>query len=297
MKKISLFALFFLVSCSKTSVDCEEFNICVDSFETDRWQEYTEIENLNDIPEFTQKDFWLLAYDVSKHVSKTPEKDKSTSNEDYQLMLDEFEEGLPNHYKKKYYFKSVNELSGDYFKDCRDYGVKDACYDPDNKILKTGNLKYKIEVDPKYVGEFYELYTKKIESLLDKFPYSRKWERYSNKSNYCSRPIQENVLGMKIPLTKLKAYYLEGAGVDKISRNLKIQPNEIKDAKLSVEVIFSITPYFNVLNGSRYCRDKKYLSNIDSYSIFEEIDLHYDIEKIYFNINSNKHELYSNPEI
>ena len=90
MKKISLVALLCLVSCSKTSVDCEEFNICVDSFETDRWQEHTEIKNLNDIPEFTEKDFWLLAYDVSKYVSRYPVKDKFTSNEDFDLMKDKF---------------------------------------------------------------------------------------------------------------------------------------------------------------------------------------------------------------
>ena len=166
MKKTSLLALLCLISCSKTSVDCEEFNICVDSFEADRWQEYTEIKNLNDIPEFTQKDFWLLAYDVSKYVSRYPVKDKFTSNRDFDLMKDKFIDDLPDHYKQKYYFKSVNELSLDYFEDCRDYGAYGACYDPDNKMLTTGNLEYKIEVDPKYGGEFLELYRKKIESLL-----------------------------------------------------------------------------------------------------------------------------------
>lgn len=294
MKKISLVALLCLVSCSKTSVDCEEFNICVDSFETDRWQEHTEIKNLNDIPEFTEKDFWLLAYDVSKYVSRYPVKDKFTSNEDFDLMKDKFIDDLPDHYLQKYYFKSVNELSLDYFKDCRDYGAYGACYDPDNKMLTTGNLEYKIEVDPKYGGEFLELYRKKIESLLDKFPYSSEWKWYSDKNTYCAQPIQQNRLGTKIPLIDTARFYTEG--IDEISREIKIQPNEMREAKLSVEVIFSIIPYANTIS-SRYCRNTRYFKNINEYSSSEKITLYYNIEKINFIINSIRHELFSNPEI
>lgn len=294
MKKTSLLALLCLISCSKTSVDCEEFNICVDSFETDRWQEYTEIKNLNDIPEFTQKDFWLLAYDVSKYVSRYPVKDKFTSNRDFDLMKDKFIDDLPDHYKQKYYFKSVNELSLDYFEDCRDYGAYGACYDPDNKMLTTGNLEYKIKVDPKYGSEFLELYRKKIESLLDKFPYRSEWYWYYDKNTYCARPIQQNRLGTKLPSIDITSFTAEG--IDEISREIKIQPNEIREAKLSVEVIFSITPSANTIS-SQYCRNTRYFKNINEYSSSEKITLYYNIEQINFNINSIRHELYSNPEI
>jgi hypothetical protein len=291
---MSCLALFFLVSCSITSIDCEEFNICVDSFETDKWQEHTEIQSLDDIPKFTLRDFWLLAYDVSKYVSKYPVKDKFTSNEDYKLMLTKFKEDLPEHYKKKYYFKSVNELSLNYFDDCRDYGVNLACYDPDNKILITGNLSSKIKVDPEYGSEFRELYRNKIESLLDKFPYRSDWRWYSDKNTYCEQPIQQNLLGTKLPLTDITKYYTEG--INKISREIKIQPNEFREAKLSVEVIFSITPYYNAIS-SKYCRNTRYFKNINEYSSSEKITIHYDVEKINFNINSTRYELFSNPEI
>lgn len=294
MNKMSCLALFFLVSCSKTLIDCEEYNICVDSFETDKWQEHTEIVNLDDTPEFTQRDFWLLAYDVSKHISKYPVKDKFTSNEDYSLMLTKFEEDLPDNYNKKHYFKSVNELSLDYFDDCRDYDAYGACYDPDNKILITGNLTSKIKVDPKYGSKFRELYRKKIESLLDKFPYRSEWRWYSNKNTYCAQPIQQNMLGTKLPLTNIEKYYTEG--IDKISREIKIQPNEFREAKLSVEVIYSITPYSNIFS-SRYCRNTRYFKNINEYSSSEEITIYYEVEQINFNIDSIRYELFSNPEI
>lgn len=209
-------------------------------------------------------------------------------------MLTKFKEDLPEHYKKKFYFKSVNELSLNYFDDCRDYGVNRACYDPDNKILITGNLSSKIKVDPEYGSEFRELYRYKIESLLDKFPYRSDWRWYSDKDTYCAQPIQQNLLGTKLPLTDIKKYYTEG--INKISREIKIEPNEFREAKLSVEVIFSITPYHNT-RSSKYCRNTSYFKNINEYSSSEKITIYYNVEKINFNINSTRYELFLNPEI